>query len=156
MTIKLYTLPSSTSSRKVRAFLQDNNLEFTEQNMYQNPLSWEQLFEILRSTENGVEDILATRSKSYMALCKQGVDFEKLTLTELYEVIADHPKLLKCPIMVSKGTTMVGYNDEEISMLINRDGKKKAFLQVLDAIRLEEDKTIGKARTTKWDEVMVG
>lgn len=155
MTIKLYTLPSSTSSRKVRAFLQDNNLEFTEQNMYQNPLSWEQLLEILMSTENGVEDILSEQSKSYKTLSEQGVDFEKLTLTELYEVIADYPKLLKCPIMVSKGTTMVGYNDEEISMLLNRDGKKKAFLQVLDTIRLEEDKTIGKIRTCKTDRVVV-
>lgn len=151
MTIKLYTLPSSTSSRKVKSFLQDNNLEFTEQNMYQNPLSWEQLFEILMNTENGVEDILATRSKSYEALSSQGIDFDELTLTELYSVVADHPKLLKCPIMVGKGITMVGYNDEEISMLINRDGKRKAYLDVLDMIRLEEDKTIGKIRTCKTD-----
>lgn len=156
MTIKLYTLPSSTSSRKVKAFLIDNNIAFTEQNMVQDPLTWEQLFEILMCTENGVEDILSTRSKDYEALTRKGVDFDKLKLTELYNVVKNHPKLLKCPIMVSKGTTMVGYNDEEISMLINRDGKKKAFLEVLDAIRLDEDKTIGKTRKTEWDEAMVG
>lgn len=156
MTVKLYTLPSNTSSRKAKAFLNDNNITFVEQNMFQNPLSWEQLFEILMNTENGVEDILSVKSKSYETLSKQGVDFDELTLTELYKMIVDHPKLLKCPIMVSRGTTMVGYNDEEISMLINREGKKKAFLEVLDTIRLVEGNIIEKARMTKWDEVMVG
>lgn len=151
MTVKLYILPSSTSSRKTKAFLEENEVEYIEQNMMYNSLSWEQLFEILRYTENGVEDILSTRSKDYMTLTAQGVNFDELPLTELHRVIEGHPKLLKAPIIVAKGETLVGYNEEMISMLGNRKAKKKLYLEALNMIRSKEDKELEMLKVMVMD-----
>lgn len=151
MTVKLYILPSSTSSRKTKAFLEENEVEYIEQNMMYNSLSWEQLFEILRHTENGVEDILSTRSKDYMTLTAQGVNFDELSLTELHRVIEGHPKLLKAPIIVAKGETLVGYNEEMISMLGNRKAKKKLYLEALNMIRSKEDKELEMLKVMVMD-----
>lgn len=156
MNVKLYTLPSSTSCRKTKAFLESNEVEYIEQNMVHDLLSWEQLFEILMHTENGVEDILSTRSKDYAELIGQGIDFDELSLTEFYYAVQRHPRLLKSPIIVARETTIVGYNEEVISMLSNRKSKKETYDKVLDMIRLEEAKDIGKLKTSKYDKVAAG
>lgn len=156
MTVKVYGLTSNNSIRKVRAYLEQNGITYAEQNMVSNPLSWEQLFEILMHTENGVEDILSTRSKDYKMLQEEGVDFDKLTLTEFHYIVKKHPKLLKSPIIVGKDTTIVGYNEAEIPMLGNRAEKRKTYLEVLNKIRLEEDKELGKLKTTKHDRAIAG
>lgn len=131
MTVKLYVLPSSSSSRKAKKFLEDNNIPFTLQSMINEPLSKEQLFEILAYTENGVDDILSERSKEYNVLKKQGVVFDELSMSELYDLIRERPTLLKAPIMVSKNITVIGYNEEEISVLIPRSERKRALNQLL-------------------------
>lgn len=154
MSVKLYYVSSSASSRKARKYLVDNNIEFTEQSMILDPLSWEQLFEILRNTENGVEDILSLRSKDYEVLTKQGMNFEELTLTELHKVIEEHPRLLRAPIMTKKNVTLVGYNDEEIETLNNRKDKKKAYYEVLNRIRAEENRKLAELIESGHDDVV--
>lgn len=156
MTVKLYVLPSSTSSRKVKAFLESKKIKFDVQNIFNDHLSKDQLFEILEHTENGVEDVLSTISKDYKRLSEQGIDFDELTLTRLHELIVENPRLLKAPIVVAKGMTLVGYSEEIVSMLDNRETKKEAYLKVLDMVRLREDKEIGKLKSSKWDNVAVG
>lgn len=154
MSVTLYTLPSSSSSRKAKKFLEDNNISFTVQNMYQEPLSREQLYEILAHTENGVDDIISERSKEYEILKEQGIVFDELSLTGLYKLIRERPKLLKAPIMVKNKLTLVGYNIEEIHMLLNREDKKREFQNVLSRIRAMEDKEFveqGIIRIAKHD-----
>jgi len=86
-----------------------------------------------------VDDVLSDRSKEYTALTEQGVDFDELSLTELYELVAERPTLLKSPIMVKNTLTLIGYNIDEIQMLLNREDKKKEFQKVLNRIRKMED-----------------
>lgn len=154
MTVKLFVLPSSSSSRKAKKFLEDNNITFSIQNMCYEPLSKEQLFEILAHTENGVDDILADKSKEYGILTEQGVVFDELSLTELHKLFVERPTLIKAPIMVKNKLTLVGYNFEEVQSLLNREDKKKEFQRVLDKIRAKEDKEFaetGVVRITKHD-----
>lgn len=154
MTIKLYTLNHSTSSKKARGFLESKGLIFVEQSMSKESLSWEQLFEILMHTENGVEDILSLRSVDYRELVEQGIDFDELTLTELHYVVQRYPKLLRVPIIVTSNMTMVGYNNEKIQMLSSRGEKKKSFLEMLDRVRADEDKEIEKMYSSKRSKVI--
>ena len=156
MTVKLYSLTSCASTRKVRKFLVTNNISHEEFKMESEPLSWEQLFDILMYTENGVEDILSTRSKGYAELVEEGIDFEELSLTELHYIIKRYPRILKTPIVVAKETTLVGYKEEDIEMLLgNRKVKVESYLKMLDAIRQEEDKNFGTVnRLRKYDKIV--
>lgn len=131
MTVKLYVVTSSSSSRKAEKFLKDNDIKYDVQNMIHEHLSQEQLFEILACSENGVDDILSERSRDFKLLSEQGIDFDEMSLTELHEWIVEYPRLLRAPIIVAKGSTLVGYNDEEINMLISRSERKKAMQELL-------------------------
>ena len=155
MTVKLYVLPSNTSSRKMKSFLESKKIKFEIQNMLHETLTWEQLKEILMYAEDGVDDILSTHSKDYKMLSEQGVDFEELTLTMLHGLITEHPNLIKAPIVIAKKTTIVGFSEETTSILDDRKSKKDAYLKVLDMIRLREDKELEKLKISKWDNVAV-
>lgn len=123
----VYTLDPSKSFRKVRDFLQDNEVDFKIQRITKQSLSWEQLMEMLMYTTDGVYDVLSTKSKDYKLLTDQGVDFDELTLTELQQLIKKYPRLLSWPITVGKSSTLTGYNEEEIRTLMNRSKKKDLY-----------------------------
>ena len=111
MTVKLYLATSNTSSRRIREYLENNNIQYEAQITDHEPLSFEQLKEILMYTDNGIDDIISERSKPYSDLIAQGIDFNDLTLREFHEIAYQHPRLIKAPILVTKNTTIIGYNE---------------------------------------------
>ena len=66
--VTLYTTPSCTSCRKARAWLEEHQIPYTERNIFSEPLSLQEIKDILRMTEEGTEDIVSTRSKAYSDL----------------------------------------------------------------------------------------
>ena len=65
----------------------------------------------LRMTEDGTDEIISTRSKIFQKL---NVDVESLPLQRLYELIQEHPGLLRRPIILDEKRLQVGYNEDEI------------------------------------------
>lgn len=137
--IKLYSRKNE-STRKMRKFMEENNVGYIEKSIDDEVLTWEELIEILEYTEKGVEDILATRSLDYKYLKNKGVDFEEMKLSEFYKVITDYPKLLKTPIVTGKHTVIIGYNEEETSVLMSRENRKIELEKLLGLLdELDED-----------------
>lgn len=62
--VTLYTSPSCTSCRKARAWLEEHEIPFEERNIFSEPLSIDEIKQILRMTEDGTDEIISTRSKS--------------------------------------------------------------------------------------------
>ncbi|MFV0559447.1 MAG: transcriptional regulator Spx [Enterococcus sp.] len=116
--IKLYTSPSCTSCRKARSWLQNNQLEFEEKNIFANPLSEEEIKLILAATEGGVEDIISTRSKIYEKL---NVEFDELTLKEMIALFMEYPSLLRRPIILDEKRLLIGFNEDEIRSFVPRN-----------------------------------
>lgn len=152
MTIKVYTLPSNNSSRKVIKYLEENNINYKEYRMNKTRLTWNQYLEILVGTENGIEDIVSTNSKVYKELVSKGMNFDALTLSQLYETVLAYPTLMKAPIIYAKYTTLVGYNADEMSLLQKREVKQSLFLSSLkEARKNEEVNGVYVASHTKYD-----
>lgn len=107
--LNLYVAPSSASSRKARAWLQAHKIAFKERNINSNPLSGDEVKQILRLTENGSEDIISTRSKIFKKL---NVDFDSLSLSKLVDLVVKYPDLIKRPIVFDDKRLEVGYNEE--------------------------------------------
>ena len=63
--VTLYTSPSCTSCRKARAWLEEHNIAYTERNIFSEPLTIDEIKNILRMTEDGTEEIISTRSKAF-------------------------------------------------------------------------------------------
>lgn len=79
--VTLYTSPSCTSCRKAKAWLEEHEIGYTERNIFSEPFSIEEIKEILRMTEDGTDEIISTRSKTFQKL---NVNLELLPLQELY------------------------------------------------------------------------
>lgn len=118
----LFTSPSCTSCRKARAWLQEHNIPFKERNIFSEPLSLDEIKNILRMTENGTEDIISKRSKAYKKL---KLDLNELPMKQLFALISENPGLLRRPIIMDDKRLQVGYNEDEIRRFLPR--KVRAF-----------------------------
>lgn len=115
--IKLYISPSCTSCRKAKSWLKEAGLDFQERNIFSEPLTRDEIKEILSLTETGTEEIISTRSKIYEKL---DVDLNDLSFNELVALIEKNPGLLRRPIMIDDKRLQVGYNEEDIHQFIPR------------------------------------
>lgn len=113
--IKLYTSPSCSSCRKVKRYFQQYNIQYVEKNIFNTPLTREDIFKMLYNSENGFEDIISTRSNVFK---EKGQDIEDMRTDELIEFIVANPSVLKRPIIVTDYEIQVGYNDDDIELFL--------------------------------------
>lgn len=125
--IKLYVSPSCTSCRKAKAWLEENNLNYTEKNIYHDPLTKEEIKEILMLTENGTDDIISYRSQAYQNL---NFDIESLTFNELLDLLVEEPSLVRRPIIMDDRRLQIGYNEEDIRMFLPRRVRTAELLSI--------------------------
>lgn len=124
--LTLYTSPSCTSCRKVRAWLQEHQIPFVERNIFSEPLNSSELKAILQMTEDGTEEIISTRSKVFQKL---NMDLDDLPLQELLELVQNNPGLLRRPIMIDDKRLQVGFNEDEIRRFLPRDVRQLELRQ---------------------------
>src|SRR5690625_4118355 len=113
--IIIYLSPSCTSCRKAHAWLEEYNIPFVERDIINEPPTKDELEKILSLTAKGTEEIISTRSKAFRRL---NVNIEEMSLQELYELIQEHPEILRKPIIVDKRRIQVGYNESEIRQFV--------------------------------------
>lgn len=115
--VTLYTSPSCTSCRKAKAWLEEHEIPFRERNIFLEPLSIDEIKEILRMTEDGTDEIISTRSKVFQKL---DVNIEQLPMQDLFDLIQKNPGLLRRPIILDEKRLQVGYNEDEIRRFLPR------------------------------------
>ncbi|MDP4106213.1 MAG: transcriptional regulator SpxA [Bacillota bacterium] len=115
--VNLYTTPSCTSCRKAKAWLEENQINYVERNILANPLTVDEIKAILRLTEDGTNEIVSTRSKTFQEL---NINIESLPLNEFYHLIIKYPQMLHRPIIQDEKRLQVGYNEEEIRSFLPR------------------------------------
>ncbi|WP_125607429.1 transcriptional regulator SpxA [Lapidilactobacillus bayanensis] len=116
--VNLYTSPSCTSCRKARAWLKEHDIPFKERNIFSEPLTKDEIKQILRMTEDGTEEIISTRSKVFQEL---GINLDDLTMDELLDLVEKNPGLLRRPIIMDEKRLQVGYNEDEIRRFLPRE-----------------------------------
>ncbi|MDO4814622.1 MAG: transcriptional regulator SpxA [Gemella sp.] len=127
MVVTLFTSPSCTSCRKAKAWLVENNIEFKERNIFSEPLTIEEIRNILSITEEGTEDIISFRSKTFQKL---DIDIDSLSMNELYKIIQDNPGMLRRPILVDEKRLQVGYNVDEIRRFLPKEVRENQLRQI--------------------------
>ena len=116
--VTLYTTPSCTSCRKARAWLEEHQIPYTERNIFSEPLSLQEIKDILRMTEEGTEDIVSTRSKAYSDL---NIEISEISLNDFYRIVQEQPGLLRRPIMIDEKRLQIGFNADEIRRFLPRE-----------------------------------
>ncbi|MCM3569986.1 transcriptional regulator SpxA [Neobacillus mesonae] len=128
--VTLYTSPSCTSCRKAKSWLEEHEIPYKERNIFSEPLSMEEIKEILRMTEDGTDEIISTRSKTFQKL---DVNLDFMPLQDLFKLIRENPGLLRRPIIIDEKRLQVGYNEDEIRRFLPR--KVRTF-QLREAQRM--------------------
>ena len=116
--IQMYTTPSCGSCRKAKRWFKDRNILFAEKNIFSVKLTKNDLTNILSHTENGVHDIISTRSKVFL---KNNIDIDSMSMNELYEFIIENPSVLRRPLIVSDANLQIGYNEDDIRVFIPKE-----------------------------------
>lgn len=117
MTVTIYTQSSCSSSRKAIKWLKENEITFTEKRITSQPLTLAEFKNILRMTEDGTDEIIATNSNDFKNL---NVDIDQLSIQDLYNLIQQHPRMLRSPILLDEKRIQVGYNEMDIRRFIPR------------------------------------
>lgn len=115
--LNLYTSPSCTSCRKAKAWLKEYDISFKERNIFANPLNKEEIMRFLRMTENGTEEIISTRSRTFQNL---KINLDDLSIDQLIDLVEKNPSLLRRPIIMDDRRLQVGYNEDEIRRFLPR------------------------------------
>lgn len=119
--VKLYVSPSCTSCRKAKSWLIKHNIAFEERNIFSNPLSKDEILDILRLTEDGTEEIISTRSRDFSQL---HVNLDDISIDQLVDLVQKNPGLLRRPIILDDRRLQVGYNDDEIRRFLPREVRR--------------------------------
>lgn len=126
--IKLFTQTSCNSSRKARQWLRDHEVQFEEQNMTKVAPTPAELKHILSLTENGIDDIISTRSRAYPKIAAQ---LPNMSLNDTLAMLCAEPRLLRWPIIVDAHKVQIGFNDDEIRQFVPRHIRRLEFMRTL-------------------------
>ena len=107
----LIGLNNCDKTREARKWLQQRELEFTEIDLNEEPLEQEELDEIIYKV--GLDPLMNRRSRTYKDLKKEGtIDETAMADEELAEVILNHQKLIKRPVLVEGDGILVGFDQD--------------------------------------------
>ena len=127
--IRIYTAPSCASCRKVKSWLNENQIPYVEKNIFSTLLKESELRELLERSENGTDDIISKRSK---IIKENDIDIDSMKINDLIKFIQENPSVLKRPIMIDERRFQVGYNSEEIRVFIPKELRKLAVCHDMD------------------------
>ncbi|MFK4926979.1 Spx/MgsR family RNA polymerase-binding regulatory protein [Lactococcus garvieae] len=130
--IKVYTVMACSSCKKAKEWLANHGLEFEEINLITDKIDPEDFLKIFSLTENGTEEIISTRSRTYKRL---SLDFERLSLHELVKIIEENRTLLRRPLILDDKRLQVGYNEDDIRKFLPRSVRRVERLEASHNIR---------------------
>ena len=115
--IKIYTISSCTSCKKAKTWLNAHKLPYKEQNLAKEPITKEEIMQILAKTESGVESIISSKNRYAKAL---NYNIDELSLNEVIDLIQENPRILKSPILIDEKRLQVGYKEDDIRAFLPR------------------------------------
>jgi len=107
--ITIYTI-NSAEGEKVAEKLKEYNIESEIKHIIRDRFTFAEFKALLTLTDDGLDDLITQRGNTIDFLTKIGIDLDELTLKEAYDVILQHPKLLKTTIMTDWNKISFGLN----------------------------------------------
>lgn len=116
MTIaRIYLYSKCSSCRKADSDLAEAGLDIDRRDIFKQKLTSDEIRQVLSDIGRTAHEVLSTRSIPYRDL---GLAERDVSEAELIDLMAQHPGLLKRPIIIGGGTSVVGYNKDAIADLV--------------------------------------
>ncbi|GKT03233.1 ArsC/Spx/MgsR family protein [Furfurilactobacillus sp. WILCCON 0119] len=135
--ISLYTIPSNFPSRRAVTWFKDHHITVKEYRVHPSAPTLVKLplKSFLAASENGVDDLLALKSKA-MVRFKQTHSIDDISLNDLLTTIAENPSMLHFPIIFDSDRSIVqfGFSEDDIRTFIPHAVRHDSLLQLLEPL----------------------
>lgn len=121
-TVEIYTYSNCSSCRNAEALATKHGIDAAKRDLFKDPLSVEELESLFARIGRSVTEMVSTRSRPYRDL---GLADRDLSSEELLALMADHPALIRRPIVVIDRESYVGFNREGLEALIEQTDHTK-------------------------------
>jgi arsenate reductase len=115
MSVKIYHNPRCQKSRQVLQLLHDRNIEPVIIEYLKNPLSAEELNELLQLLGIEPRQLMRTKEAEYK---ENALDDEGLNRQSLLEAMVRIPKLIERPIVIANGKAVIGRPPEAVLTIL--------------------------------------
>lgn len=115
--MEIYLYAGCTSCKKADKALHESGKPYLRRDYFRDRFTVDELRSLLQRAGLGVAEVLSTRSRAYAELQLAG---KTLSDGELLELMVDEPTLLRRPLIIGGGTTLVGFNAGAVEALIQR------------------------------------
>ena len=116
MQFKLYHNPRCSKSRQAKTLLENNNITFETILYLDTPLTENELETILNNLSTKPIFLVRTKEKNFKEL---NINLENLTNKKfIAKLLANYPKLMERPLLVSSNKAIIGRPPEKFMELI--------------------------------------
>lgn len=126
--IKFYFHTNNPAKRRAEKWLQKHNLNFMSQNLTKQPLTRDEIIELLELSPDGTETLVSERSQATKALYEK---YPTPTINQVVAAIQTSPQILKSPLIVSGAKMITGYNEEKMGVLVPKQQRKLELSKLL-------------------------
>lgn len=139
MTTKVFysTVKNSYVNRTEKRF-KDHNVEHIMHDISENTIPWKDFLTIIELADDGIESLITHKPKPELKEIISSIDFDAIKLNEFYNVVAEHPNILRNPIVLKGNCMMVGFNKDDLSQFDSKKDKKARFSELLESVRIRE------------------
>lgn len=116
MAVTFYAYPKCGTCRKAKKWLEENNVDFNEIHIVENPPSKQELKELYEKSGLELKKFFNTSGKKYREL---GLKDRLKTATEdeMLELLASDGMLIKRPIVTDGKQVTVGFREEQFESI---------------------------------------
>ncbi len=115
--MEIYLYGGCSSCKKADKALSDSGKPYVRRDFFKEPFTVGELRSVLDRAGVSATEVLSTRSKAYTAM---GLAEKRSTDAELLELMVGEPTLLRRPLILGGGTTLVGFNAAAVADLISQ------------------------------------
>ncbi|WNM18287.1 arsenate reductase (glutaredoxin) [Flavobacterium capsici] len=112
--MKILHNPRCGKSRQCLAFLENNHQEFTIIKYLENPLSINEIKNLLKKLNLPAIELVRTKESIWIDNYKS----KKMTKEEIIKAIADNPILMERPIVIKDNKAFIARDNEKLNLLI--------------------------------------
>lgn len=123
--LTIYTNSSNAAYQKAVSWLTNEKIPFLTHFIRRDPLTMKELKELVKLTENGLDDITSIRSQKYNSLKDT---LETYSFNDLLNELIKTPILIRTPIITDGKKFLIGYQEAEIRKFIPKK-RRRSFLQ---------------------------
>ena len=119
--LKIYTTQACYSCDKAIAWAKEQGIPYEEIDLISAPLTKDDFMTLLSLTDNGVDDIISTRSNAYKELRNK---LHHVHMDELLDLMVEYRTLLRRPLITDGHKLQVGYNVDDIRRFLPQKTRK--------------------------------